>query len=323
MEDLERQIRTLANELITKNTILSVLNTLSQNMHLSHINLLLVAKQRPEASCVCGKNAWRQLEREVKPDAVPIQILFPRIKESFRYQVVNAYDYDSTEGRQWTDKRILKHPADRITELTGATWEIEQGSAIRDSLEKGFYDKAANIFYLSEGGAAESGHQTILALYVEYVMTQLHLNDKLVGKAVLYVVHTYFGCKSNLVNALFGKLDRISVEEKLLYIKNVQRISRRIIEDLTVDTLNFNEIAFLNELLWGEDIEAACKLVWQAAVSIEQEDIREELTTLAEKLEICERQSFAEICSKKAELKLFTYPPVEVRMRKKDTILEE
>ncbi len=65
MEDLERKAKALVERFVTKEYILSLLKTMVGNMHLSYLNLLLVADQRPEAKCVCGKKAWNRLGREI------------------------------------------------------------------------------------------------------------------------------------------------------------------------------------------------------------------------------------------------------------------
>lgn len=55
--------------------------------------------------------------------------------------------------------------ADRITLLTGATWEMVPEAAMKDRLDRGYYDRERNIFCLSEacsGGIAGADHTWVV-----------------------------------------------------------------------------------------------------------------------------------------------------------------
>ncbi len=119
--------------------------------------------------------AWKN----VKTRGGPIQILFPHVRDGFFYQPVNVYDYDSTIGSERDDIRALHNPADKITYLTGATWEMLPGSIISTSLEKGYYDQERNVFGISENAAKEQEHQTELSLYIDYILLQMKEKDVL------------------------------------------------------------------------------------------------------------------------------------------------
>lgn len=325
MEDFEKEVRMIAEKAASREEIITFLKVCAENISLPLQNLLLVYEQKPTAKTVCGKTAWKQLGREVKADAVPIRIRYPIIepKKDVIYRFVNVYDYDSTEG---SDLKLVSDEivwADRITQLTGATWEMVPEEALKGGLGRGFYDRDKNVFYLSKLCAGEQQEQTILGLYVDYVLLALDVQDKLVRLAVTFVISERLGFRSAIVRILFGKLEKMLVDEKWEFLKRVCYVSKKVLDDLTGYRLSFHEVAFVNSLMVSEDLEEMRRIFEQAAEGVSNEELRRELLVLENKLLKMKHVCRAELYRKRCRMQLFTYPPEVLEFEEEDFLQEE
>lgn len=325
MDDLIRRVKSVAEKAASREEILPFLSVCVMNMHLSLLNLLLVYEQNPDAKTVCGKAAWERMGRTIKSDAISIKIMFPKIApgQKEKYIPVRVYDYGCTEGadREKNHKKIVF--ADRITQLTGATWELVPEEALKDSFDKGFYDEEKNVFYLSEMCFGTQQEQIILGLYIDYLMQKSMNKDKLVKMAVSYVVYERFGLKHTIVKALFGKLGKLSADEKWEFLKEVKSISKTVIDDLDGYTLDFNETAILNNLMNTDEPKVIKELLVHAAECVCNDDLREELLLLTEKIVRIKADCITEIWQKKSQMQLYSFPPFSLEMDDRDYLLEE
>lgn len=325
MEDLEKRAREVAEQAASREGLLPFLRVCVENRQLSLVNQLLVYSQNPDAKMVCGKAAWGQVGRSVKAEAVPICIIFPEISlaQDIKYRAVNVYDYDSTDGKELTEKKRKIAYADRITQLTGATWEIVPEAAMKDSLDRGHYDSERNIFYLSETCSGEQQEQTILGLYIDYVLGCVGIQDRLVKLAVSFEVYERFGIKHTIVGVLFGKVGKLTADEKWEFLKRICCVSKRVLDDMEGCSLSFNEIAFINSLLITDkpgDIES---IFTQAADLIGDKELKEEVFLLKEKLSKTSAGHLTELYKKRCAMQLFTYPPVLLGLEDENYLREE
>lgn len=325
MEDLERRAREVAEKAATREEMLPFLRLCAENGQLSLVNQLLVYSQNPDAKMVCGRAAWGQVGRSVKAKAVPIRILFPEIKpgHDIKYRIVNVYDYDSTDGTEMTMKKRKIAFADRITLLTGATWEMVPEAAMKDRLDRGYYDSERNIFCLSEESSGEQQEQTILGLYIDYVLGNIGIQDRLVKLAVSFVVYERVGIKHTIVGALFGKAGKLTSDEKWEFLKMVDCISKRVLDDLEGYMLSFNEIAFINSLLTTDKPEEIEAIFTQTADLVSNEELKEEILLLKEKLTKTSARYLTELYKKRYGMQLFTYPPVMLDLENEEYLREE
>ena len=87
-----------------------------------------------------------------------------------------------------------------------------------------------------------------MELYIDYIRTGLGFEDKLLKMAVMYVLNEHYGFRNTVISALFGRLGKYTDGEKSMFLRNVQRVSKRIIDDMDGISLSFNDIAFINDL---------------------------------------------------------------------------
>lgn len=323
MEDLEKRAREIAEKAVSREGILSFLRVSAENKQLSLVNQLLVYEQNPVSKTVCGKAAWGQLGRSIKEEADPIRILLPEIMSGLdvRYRTVNVYDYESTDGQELKMKQRKIAFADRITLLTGVAWEMVPEEALKDSLDRGYYDSERNIFCLAETCSEEQQEQTILGLYIDYVLGSIGIQDRLVRLAVSFVVYERFGLKNTIVGALFGKAGKLAGDDKWDFLKRIWYITKRVLDDLEGCTLSFNEIAFINGLLTTDEPEEMERIFEKAADPINNEELKEELLLLKRKL--AKARNLSELYRKRCVMQLFTYPPVLLELGNEDYLREE
>lgn len=324
MEVLRSRARAMAERVASREEILPFLRVCVRNSHLSLLNQLLVYEQCPEAKMVCGKNAWRHLGRTVRENAAAIQILIPDVllEKVVGYRVVDVYDYDSTAGASMSEQSRKPDFADRITQITGATWEIVPEAAMKGGLDRGHYDGEKHIFYLAEQGTGQQ-EQTILGLYVDYVMDGREHKDMLVKLAVSFLLYERYGLKHTIVSALFGKLGKMAAEEKWAFLKDVRCTYKKILDDLEGHTLDFNETAFVNSLLVSGEPVVVNRVFEQAVEKAGNEDLREELLVLKEKLMWTREGYLEELYRKRCQRQLFSFPPVALEMEAVDIFREE
>lgn len=325
MEDFVSRAKEIAGKVASREELLLFLRVCVENMHLSLTNLLLVYEQNPGAKEVCGRAAWEQIGREVKENAVPIRILFPKFNSGHdvEYHAVTVFDYDSTEGKALKKRHGKIAFADRITQLTKATWELVPEAALKDSLKKGFYDKERNTFCLSEVCTGEQQEITVLGLYIDYVFGNMGIQDRLVNMAVSFVVYERFGLKHTIVGALFGKVGKFASDEKWDFLKSVWQLSKTVLDDLEGVSLTFNEIAIINSLMTTDDSEDVQRIMEQAAENVSDEELREEIILLKDKLVRTSKGCLTELYRKRCRMQLFTYPPVLMELENDNYLWEE
>lgn len=325
---MENNIMELVERAASKDSILNYLKILSSNPHLSFQNLLLVSEQNPKAEWVCGRKAWEEIGRTVKDDAKPIMLLFPKIQQIgeqkylSEYLKVGCYCYDSTEGKPYIRNKQIAF-ADRITLLTGATWEIVPEEALMSSLDQGFYDRDRNTFCISKNCSKEQQEPTVMELYIDYVLQEEQITDKLLKMAIVYVLNEHFGFKNTIISALFGKLAKYTLDDKLIFLKRAGQISKQILDDLEGYTLNFNETAFLNDLLDSSDTERIGSILDSVAGNLTDGELKEEIFVLREKLINSKQSCLNELYQRKKERSLFTVPPFRLEMAIEDFMKEE
>ena len=264
---IEESVRKVASP----NEILPFLRLYVENRHLSLTNLLLVYQQDPDIRLVCGEKAWNRMGRNIKENAVSVQLILPEVRPGERenYRMVQGYGIDSTEGKEYRGNLKLPISSDQITEAAGKDYEL-----------------------VSE--------------------------DPFVRIAVRFVVFEYFGMKHTIVKALFGRLNRMSMDEKYAFIKEMIEKSRNMLDKLDGCTLSFNETAFLNDLLVSANKSENVQILELAAQSTNNQEWREELANLREKLAKIKAGCLAELYQRKCQRRLFSFPPVRLEMETPD-----
>ena len=119
---IEESVRKVASP----NEILPFLRLYVENRHLSLTNLLLVYQQDPDIRLVCGEKAWNRMGRNIKENAVSVQLILPEVRPGERenYRMVQGYGIDSTEGKEYRGNLKLPISSEQIMEAAGKDFEL-------------------------------------------------------------------------------------------------------------------------------------------------------------------------------------------------------
>ena len=154
-------------------------------------------------------------------------------------------------------------------------------------------------------------------------MMDEHKNtDKELKLGIKYVVLKYFGYDITNINPkLFGLLRKRTDEELVLFCRELQFFSWKAINELQeIPTLNFDETAFVNELLYSDRKDDLYCLFDNVIASIDyadpeglNDDIKEELVNLRHKISLLDADNIQEMYIQKQRNQIFTYPATPIR----------
>lgn len=346
IKDLKANARTI----IEKENILTYLDIVASNPSLSYLNHMLLFAQGKRAEIVCGRGAWEAMNRTIKDNATMLHIIYPAIviteegipykendkcvrdgetdiqfmikqsKFDIRYLVMGAYAYSDTEGQSIEKKTSTISFMDRIATITELTPEIVD-KPFPYSIY-GEYDIETNTFFLSKNCPDEKEKETLLSIFVDYLMNEEKNTDKELKLSIKYVVLKYFGYDITKINsALFGFLKKRTDEELILYLRELQFFSWKVINELQeIPTLNFDETAFVNELLYSDRKDDLYCLFDNVIASIDyadpnglNDDMKEELASLRRKISLLDEDNIQEMYIQKQRNQIFTYPATPIR----------
>ena len=299
---------------------------------------------------VCGRGAWKAMGRKVKEDASMLHIIYPAIvitdegtayKENdkdvidmetriqimikqttldIRYLVMGAYAYSDTEGKEVEKQKNVINFMDRIAIITQSTTEIVDKAFPIGQM--GEYDTTTDIFYISKKCPDEKKNEVLVSIFIDYLMYDNKNDDKQLKLAVKYVILKYFGYDiSNINPKLFGLLRKRTDEELVVFCRELQYFSWKAINELQeIPTLNFDETAFVNELLCSDRKDDLYCLFDNVIASIDyadpdglNDDIKEELADLRHKISLLDEENIQEMYIQKKRSKIFTYPATPIR----------
>ena len=317
----EKQISEIAQGAVCRSSILSLLRVAVLNPGLDYRNVLLVFNRNPQASCVCGRMAWEGMGGVVKEGAEGVVLALPKIqyvdgKYILKIYSVKGYGMEDTAGRDVSVEPQIHNIADKITQRTGAVWEMVGSDAMGDRAGRGYYDAGQHVFYLVKGSAGEQLARDCLGLYVDYCMLQEGVADCLIKHAVSYLIYEHFRLKHTVIGALFKKLGEGSPEERLAFLQRVCSMGDRILSDLEGDILNFNETAILNDIMVTDRKEELLNLLGQAETDLAGTVVERDILELKGKIG-CARVGVTErLYRLRTEKMLYSYPPVKLDMER-------
>lgn len=346
IKELKANVRTI----IEKENILTYLDIVASNPSLSYLNHMLLFAQGKRAEVVCGRGAWEAMGRSIKEDATMLHIIYPAIvvteegipykeedkdifdeetgiqfmirqtKFDIRYLIMGAYAFSDTEGKEVTETPCTINFLDRIATITELTPEI---------VDKNFpfsiygeYNAETKTFFLSKNCPDQKEKETLLFIYIDYLMDEEKNTDKELKMCTKYVVLKYFGCDITKINsALFGFLKKRTSEELVLFLRELQFFAWKVINELQeIPTLNFDETAFINELLYLDRKDDLYCLFDHVIASIDyadpnglNDDMKEELACLRQKISLLDEDNIQEMYIQKQRNQIFTYPATPIR----------
>lgn len=227
--------------------------------HYSFGNCMLIALQKPDATCVAGFNRWKELGRFVKKGEKGILILAPMVarKKSdnrgneedseqnvFGFRAVYVFDVSQTEGQEFPQfAQIAGDPGERLSRLK--EYVVERGIDLR------YEDDLAGAEGISQGGkiALRSGlssAEEFAVLVHELAHELLHRTERrkettkrvreLEAEAVSYVVSKAAGLEGLARSNDYIQLYAGDKQLLLASLSHIQRVASEIIAALMSST---------------------------------------------------------------------------------------
>lgn len=358
MSNTNQILKQVANTVISQDHIMEYLDVVANNIHMSVLNQAMIYFQNPAAKMVCGKEAWNKMGRAIRPNAVPIVLFLPDIKmikptddgkppnsdekatfpiiymdNAFyvnEYIPVNAFDVENTTGALLPEHEFNYDTImDNILKLTNATCQYT--NLQQASLVKGKYDKDDNIFYLSNTlsdlNDEEQKRETkmaLLSVYLDYIYDTYGIDDKLLKKAIIHVLSSYYGfSKYAIPEKTFKKLDQRSESEKIAFLSMLQFFTSNIVQDFDGYYLSFDETALVNSMLYTKNFSKVNKLFHQVVLSVNDDLLRNEILNLRMKLSRMDQEQLTELYTKRNDKEIYTYPPCKISLDITDYLRED
>lgn len=333
----------LADEVVCKDNIGSFLELLSNNIHLSVVNLAVLYKQDPAAKCVCGKKAVEKIGVKVD-ESKAYTIYFPRIamesppeefvengkgvadkdypdiqfllkEASYKslYLPVKAYSVEDD------DKKNNINFIDRILLITGATIEFvaSDGLPPGDSAH-GYYDREQNIFYIEKDLPKELMDTTIVELYIVYVLVNYGIEGKLIKLALRQLCTQYFSLSGKFPKVLFKGLDELNTDEKAEYLITIWRLGTEIIQDIKGYHLSFDETAFVNNFMVTDEPDELFCMISRIMDGLDDDLIKHELELFQKKLLKAREGYLNDLLGWREQKVVLTYPPMTFDIEETD-----
>lgn len=344
-------LRNVAEDVVCREKIISYLDLIASNPHLSVLNQAMLYFQKQDAGFVCGRRAWEAMGRKVKEEAQPVILYLPEIsgdrESGYRhsFQPVNAYAQSDTEGRTakentekepngQLEKRYLQTAAkdrmdfvkkdgdliSRILEATGATTELVEREVISDPARHGFFNAERKMFGLERGIDMEGHSRVMTELFIEYFIGELGCSDRLLLPAAEYVVFAHFGWDHGIAAPLFAKLDSYTDDRKLSYLIALRETISEILQILDGRTLSFDETAFVNCLLTTPDKDQAFAIFEAALYSAGDELTAEAMRRFLVKLSLAEDGYIEKLYEKRMRQEVYSYPPQSLHIDEEEYI---
>lgn len=346
----------VANDVVASDHIISYLDVVKNNLNMSVLNQAMIYIQNPTATKVCGRQAWSAMNRTLNNNAVPIVLFFPNlllkedaepfdmdgviqcvkntdvtmyVKEAVyenQYIPVNAFDISQTSSQASDDTPEIK-----TTDFIDNILDITNVIPIRSSSAKAHYDKEENKLYYPDNidFSTERGRQKyseiILNMYIDYIFDNHNIKDKVLKKAVQYVIYEHYNIEHNIKNTLFKKLDTdlyAATTAKINFIEQLNFITSNIIQDLEGYYLTFDETAFLNILLYTSDKKELYINVNKILNTLDDDLLNNELYNLRSKLLRTDDECIKQLFTLRTQKQLYTYPASKLDLDIKDYLRE-
>lgn len=227
--------------------------------HYSFGNCLLIAIQKPEATCVAGFSRWKQLGRFVKKGEKGILILAPMVgrkkaedqgdeedaeRNVFGFRAVYVFDVSQTEGQDLPEfAQIAGEPGDRLSRLK--EYVLERGIDLR------YEESLGGAEGVSQGGKIAlrlglSPAEEFAVLVHELGHELLHRTERrkettrrvreLEAEAVSYVVSKAAGLEGLARSNDYIQLYAGDKQLLLASLSHIQRVASEIISALMSTT---------------------------------------------------------------------------------------
>lgn len=295
-------------------------------------NILLLLKQCPNASIVCGKGAWRRYRAKIKDGQKPIALFGPVTAPlqtdddtenedtdySIIYDVLPVYDVSQIEGTDYTNEKLselrytMKQPIDIILKEKYNVKILDDvtGDTLK-KLQNSYFNRDDDIIYLKSD---LSEQDRIAELLKHYAVLAVEKQDIVSYENDLAVYLGYMLAKSFLAArdrkvVSDNKIFSAGQEEKRLFLTELQHIYFEAIQELIgYRLLDFNDTVFCNIFFESCDLSTVMSEVGIAVENADTQDIKFKIKGFLEKIHNIDEATFMKIKTYRKRQCLFTFP---------------
>lgn len=330
----ELTVNNMIGKVMNKDGIRNFLDMMTRFPQMGMENILLLLSQFPDASIVCGKEAWKQYGATVKEGKKPIALLGlvesiaeyeeeePEEEEEddfvVDFGVVGVYDISqvciSEQTPQFIKNNQLKMSIEQFLREKYYITIIEDtnGENIPRKTSKSLYRHNENTVYLKRGLTDSEIEAELTKIYVKIFLDN-HILPDFLDVAEHYItiaVCKYFdiACLDDTIRPT--ELFEATIEEQKLFLRAISNIFFSIICELTgKEMLSFNETALCNILFASpnkDDVYASCGSILEMAGT---RAIREITKDFQARVLSFDKDTYLKIKKRRDMQILFSFPP--------------
>ena len=317
-------------DVIKNNRMAEYLAVQARFPHLGFENILLIMKQKPDATIVCGKGAWMRYQAKIKEGEKAIALLGPvavpldtddddneELDYSIGYSVCPVYDISQVEPTEYTHSRLSEYtmdqPLDDVIKKRGFRVEDDTDGKIKLKIKNSYMDETDKVLYLRQGISQQDRMRELMAAYTaltvgdsEEYRNLPELSDYLCDM-LCYVFLSITDIKITPNTPFFQQTD----SEQREFLQTLQRMYFEAVQDLSGhQLLDFFETNICNLIFVSDDMT---KVIVEIATAVEQadtEDIKNYLLAFQKKS--IDSDDYLHLKSLRDRCSLFTFPSVDL-----------
>ena len=337
------------NEVLMPKNICSFLNIVAHCYNQPYINQLLIWKQRPDATEICGVNAWKNRGRKIREGEKPIVIIIPRFEvknpgqrktdengkalveketgidlweEEPTYIIAEilmpVFDVSQTEGEdiKREESSQITGFIDRIIKKKMGLVVSEDDIGIIPALKTFLYVEDDKTLYISKRLNEAEREREALRFYIHHWVTE-ELKDPpdnldILEVVILYVIGTLLGEQpSHIIQAKLSRLERIKTPER--FIATLNYSIRELSGDVLGQYLDVIDTTCVNGLLNTDDKTLIYPRMTTVCHSISNDvDIVNALHRLSDKLSQADDACIEKLYMDKWRKAVYTFPPYKI-----------
>lgn len=323
------------NRIVQPEQIGVFLQMMAKLPHMGYENILLLLRQMPDASVVCGKVAWKCMNTEIRNGERAIAMFVPRLAENistdssekvFLYQeIVGVYDAAQTEQGKIevlpkpeivSLEQILKERFDVII------FEDFDGTAIKNKLLQSLYSETEHILYMRKGMTEQKRELEYLKLYVRLLVQEEAEKEYIqyteeAERFLLNILCRHFELLYTLEECYrWSKLYQAEETEKRRFLGQLSKLVHKATSELSGQrVLSFEETALCNIFFATESQEEILLRIGTAVEFTVDKEMKDRLQEFMSLVRDMSEETYRKLYSMRMELKLFSYPPVMIKER--------
>lgn len=235
IENAKKKISNSLPSILTPDAFPKFLSFSSNFLNFDYQNVILIYLQNPNAKCVAGIQAWKNLTLlDLVPGAIPILVLYPVIKnDTVEYSIQKVFDYSQIDNCNLSNELVQKelkkcNKEDLCSKLfsflESKGYSCYPGSEDADA---SFSDEGIVLF--NENVEQEKVFFKILDLYLHQEFKNKELPvvvSETIINAVLYIVKSYYDLTVEdvkaftFLNLIKEDSDRVEIMKQLFKSSN-------------------------------------------------------------------------------------------------------